>query len=69
MKTTVEIPDPLFHRAKLFTARQKITFRELVIAGIEHALSGSAGKGAPPELNAEQSATMEIDELREELGV
>jgi len=63
MKTTVEIPDPLFHRVKVFTAKQKITFRELIIAGLENAMSSPITKGARPNLSAEQAATMEIDEI------
>ncbi len=63
MKTTVEIPDPLFHRAKVFTAKQKITFRELIIAGLENAMSSPITKGDRPNLSAEQAATMEIDEI------
>lgn len=62
MKTTVEIPDPLFHRAKMFTARRKITFRELIIAGLESAMASPGSTRDLPELNAKQSAAMEIDE-------
>ena len=62
MKTTVEIPDPLFHRVKMFAARQKMTFRELIISGLEKAMASSEATGNPPELSVEQSATMEIDE-------
>jgi hypothetical protein len=47
----------------VFTARQKITFRELIIAGLENAMSSPGTRGAPPKLSAEQSVTIDIDEI------
>lgn len=44
MKTTVEIPDPLFRQAKQYAARHGLTLRELVTRGLETVLRG----GAPP---------------------
>jgi hypothetical protein len=40
MRTTLEFPDPLFHRAKLAAAERRITLRELVTEALERALEG-----------------------------
>lgn len=40
MKTTVEIPDPLFRRAKEFAARNGIPMREVFERGLEVVLRG-----------------------------
>ena len=40
MRTTVEIPDPLFRRAKLAAAEEGGTLRELVVRGLEAVLGG-----------------------------
>ena len=61
VKTTVEIPDSLFHRAKVFTAKQRITFRELIIASLEQTMALSAVTGSLPKLSAEQTEFLEID--------
>jgi hypothetical protein len=39
MKTTIEIPDPLVQKAKVFAAERRTTLRELVLQGLEHVLS------------------------------
>ena len=41
MKTTVEIPDPLFREAKAFAARNGIPMREMFERGLETILRGS----------------------------
>ena len=41
MKTTVEIPDPLFREAKAFAARSGIPMREMFERGLETVLRGS----------------------------
>lgn len=41
MKTTVEIPDPLFRQAKEYAARNGIPLREVFERGLETILRGS----------------------------
>jgi hypothetical protein len=41
VKTTVEIPDPLFRRAKEYAARNGIPLREVFERGLETVLRGS----------------------------
>lgn len=38
MKTTIDFPEEILHRAKIVAAQRKTTFRELVIAGLVHSL-------------------------------
>ncbi|MCF7674486.1 MAG: hypothetical protein K9N23_07800 [Akkermansiaceae bacterium] len=42
MKTTIDFPDEILHRAKVVAAQRKTTLRELVISGLAHSLE------APP---------------------
>ncbi|MFN6045664.1 MAG: hypothetical protein ACK49I_09365 [Verrucomicrobiota bacterium] len=39
MKTTIEIPDAIVHRAKVVAAERRTTLRELVVQGLEHMLT------------------------------
>jgi hypothetical protein len=47
MKTTLEIPDPLFRRAKSAAAEQGIPFRELVTVALAEKLSSAGNAGKP----------------------
>lgn len=40
MKTTIDFPDDLLHRAKILAAERRTTLRELVVAGLEKMTSG-----------------------------
>ena len=49
VKTTLEIPDPLFRKAKITAAQQGITLREFVNDALREKLStGPAKPGAEP---------------------
>lgn len=39
MKTTIELPDAIVHRAKVLAAERQVTLRELMLQGLEHVLS------------------------------
>ena len=45
MKTTVELPDELLHRAKIAAAQRRTTLRELIQAGLDCVLRSET---APP---------------------
>ena len=62
MKTTVEIPDALFHRAKMAGAQRKTTLKQLIINGLEKELAEKE-KPIPVELTPEQAEIFEIDEM------
>jgi hypothetical protein len=42
MKTTIDLPDDLLHRAKVVAAQRKTTLKELVQAGLEAVLRSDA---------------------------
>lgn len=37
MRTTIDLPDDLFHRAKIVAAQRRTTLKELVLQGLEYA--------------------------------
>lgn len=37
MKTTIDLPEDLLHRAKITAAQRKTTLKELVLQGLEYA--------------------------------
>lgn len=39
MKTTIDLPEELLHRAKITAAQRKTTLKELVVQGLEYATS------------------------------
>ena len=51
MKTTIEIPDPLFRKAKSKAAERGQSLKELVTEALQEKLAGGAAKvpGAEPE--------------------
>jgi predicted DNA-binding ribbon-helix-helix protein len=55
MKTTVELPDALFHSVKETAARRKTTLKELFI----HALKREVAN----DMNASSSLPFDVDEL------
>ena len=48
MKTTIEMPDPVFREAKAVAARQGISLKDFVTAAVEARLKGSAGSAEKP---------------------
>ena len=64
MKTTIELPDPLFRHAKILAARRGTTLRELVVEGLRHVTTtGPAPTGAAPRLTTEESTVAVIGAL------
>ena len=48
MKTTLEIPDPIFRRAKALAAEQGIPFRQLVTEAVEDKVRTRLASGKKP---------------------
>jgi hypothetical protein len=44
MKTTIEIPDPLFRKAKSTAAERSQSLKEFVTEALQEKLAGNAGK-------------------------
>jgi hypothetical protein len=52
MKTTLEIPDPLFRRAKSAAADRGIPLRQFVTEAVKEKLDGTSKSGSKPWLEA-----------------
>jgi hypothetical protein len=59
MKTTIELPDDLLHRAKVLAAQRRSTLKQLVIEGLEKVMSGPNSK--PLSLSPTEAELFEID--------
>ena len=42
MKTTIDVPETLLHRAKIVAAQRKTTLKELVLLGLDWAIQSGA---------------------------
>ena len=49
MKTTIDFPDDLLHRAKILAAERRTTLRELVVSGLEKMTSGAEDESKEKE--------------------
>ena len=58
MKTTIELPDPLFRRAKIVAAQRGTTLRGLVIEGLQSVTVGGAAAASPALTTEETSVAM-----------
>lgn len=43
MKTTIDFPEAVLHQAKIVAAQRKITLKDLVLQGLDHALRHPLG--------------------------
>lgn len=59
MKTTIELPDALFHRAKVLAAQRKISLKQLMVEGLEHVTAATTRQ--PTELTEDEKEFLEID--------
>ncbi|MGC3988342.1 MAG: hypothetical protein QM796_01410 [Chthoniobacteraceae bacterium] len=46
MKTTIDFPEELLHRAKIVAAQRKTTLKELVLQGLDYAITHPARDAA-----------------------
>ncbi len=60
MKTTIELPDALLHRAKVVAAQRKTTLKQLMIEGLE-SVTGLPTVPAKVELKPQEAEIFEID--------
>jgi hypothetical protein len=51
MRTTLDVPDELYHAAKIEAAKRRTTMRELLICGLKHSLGQSSFERNPGEKN------------------
>jgi hypothetical protein len=50
MRTSVDIPDPLLHKARLVARRRKTTLRSILLEGLRRVLEKEGQKKPPYEL-------------------
>lgn len=60
MKTTIDLPDDLLHRAKVTAAQRKTTLKDLVLRGLEYVTSHEL---PDPETERKARAQKLIDAL------
>lgn len=51
MKTTIDVPDDLLHRAKVVAAQRRTTLRELVVKGLDRAIQEQSDPAAESRKN------------------
>ncbi|MFA6286421.1 MAG: hypothetical protein WC661_03485 [Opitutaceae bacterium] len=53
MRTTIDVPDELLHRAKIVAAQRKTTLKDLVLVGLDYAT-----RHPLPDAETERKATV-----------
>ena len=46
MKTTIDLPEEVLHRAKIVAAQRRMTLKELFLSGLEQAINAEVGNQA-----------------------
>jgi hypothetical protein len=67
MRTTVDIPDPLYHRLKKKAAHEGRSVKELVLRGVElqlHTESTKTRRRRPPVIDAEEPGSLHLDNAK-----
>lgn len=68
MRTTVDIPDPVYRRLKSRAAREGSSAKELILRGVEHVLRGRPRKSRRrvklPIIRSKQPGTLELDNAK-----
>ncbi len=61
MKTTIDFPEELLHRAKIVAAQRKTTLKELVLKGLAYAIEHPELSGDDPEAQRKGRASKLLD--------
>ena len=68
MRTTVDIPDPIYRRLKVRAAREGRSVKELILRGAEHVLQGEPrppGRRVKlPIVRSKRPGTLRLDNAR-----
>jgi hypothetical protein len=60
MKTTLDLPDELLHRAKILAAQRRTTLKELVLTGLQTVLDADASSVSRDEAVARLRAGLHL---------
>lgn len=63
MKTTIDFPEELLHRAKIVAAQRKTTLKELVLRGLDYAIEHPELSGDDPEAQRKGRASKLLELL------
>ena len=63
MKTTLDIPDPLYRRAKMRAFHQGTTLKEVLLRGLQREVDGEPATASAPLLTREEQATYTVNDL------
>lgn len=68
MRTTVDIPDPVYRRLKSRAVRERSTAKELILRGVEQVLKEKRGRKRRrvklPIIRSKQPGTLELDNAK-----
>ena len=67
MRTTVDIPDPLYVALKKKAAHEGHSIKELILRGVELELgskSGRRGRRKPPVIESNKPGSLELDNAK-----
>jgi hypothetical protein len=67
MRTTVDIPDPLYRALKKKAAHEGQSVKELVLRGVKRELgtrSKNSGRRKPPVIDSEKPGSLELDNAK-----
>lgn len=67
MRTTVDIPDPVYRALKKKAAHEGSTVKKLVLRGVELELRSSApkrGRRQPPVIESDEPGTLDLDNAK-----
>jgi hypothetical protein len=68
MKTTIDFPEHILHRAKTIAVQRKITLKELVIQGLEYAIRQPMGEAERKTRAAALIAALSAGKNTEPIG-
>ena len=67
MRTTVDIPDPLYRALKKKAAHEGHSVKQLVLRGVERELGATTkkrGRRQPPVIDSDEPGTLELDNAK-----
>jgi hypothetical protein len=64
MKTTIDLPDELLHRAKIIAVQRRTTLKELVVQGLEYATRNDLSDVDTERKQRNQSLLDALSEIR-----
>lgn len=63
MKTTIEIPDPLYRQVKIRAVEQGTTVKDIMIRGLRREIEGERSPVRTPSMAREEKAVYNVNDL------